>query len=214
MTLEWMRNIIKILCVKLCKWSDYWKDQVWVRKRCSLYQCLNVLMQEELRIWTGMLYQTSLPLLEKVFNRIFIRPKWNFGRIMVWRPSVCLSVCPSVRPSVSHIMSAQYLEKFLSDSHGTCLNVLMKEILRIWTGMLFLTSLPLLEKAFDRILCYGVRPSVCLSGHTDRHLLGTKIPNKCTSVRTSVCPSVRPSVRHIMSAQYLENFLSDSHGTW
>jgi len=27
----------------------------------------------------------------------------------------------SVRPSVSHIMSAQYLEKFLSDSHGTWL---------------------------------------------------------------------------------------------
>jgi len=25
----------------------------------------------------------------------------------------------SVCPSVSHIMSAQYLEKFLSDSHGT-----------------------------------------------------------------------------------------------
>ena len=31
------------------------------------------------------------------------------------RPSVRLSVCPSV----SHIMSAQYLEKFMSDSHGT-----------------------------------------------------------------------------------------------
>ena len=29
-----------------------------------------------------------------------------------------------------------------------------------------------------------VRPSVCLSGHTDGHLLGTKIPNKCPSVRT------------------------------
>jgi len=26
---------------------------------------------------------------------------------------------PSVRPSVSHIMSAQYFEKFLSDSHDT-----------------------------------------------------------------------------------------------
>jgi len=31
------------------------------------------------------------------------------------RPYVSLSVCPSV----SHIMSAQYLEKFMSDSHGT-----------------------------------------------------------------------------------------------
>jgi len=29
------------------------------------------------------------------------------------------SVRPSVCPSVSHIMSTQYLEKFLSDSHGT-----------------------------------------------------------------------------------------------
>jgi len=38
---------------------------------------------------------------------------------MVWRPSVRLSVRPSVCPSVSHIMSAQYLEKFMSDSHGT-----------------------------------------------------------------------------------------------
>ena len=37
-----------------------------------LYKCLNVLMEEELRIWTGMLFQTSLPLLEKVFNRIFV----------------------------------------------------------------------------------------------------------------------------------------------
>jgi len=42
-------------------------------------------------------------------NSLFIRPMWNFGRIMVWRPSV--------RPSVSHIMSAQYLEKFVDDSH-------------------------------------------------------------------------------------------------
>jgi len=29
------------------------------------------------------------------------------------------SVLLSVRPSVSHIMSAQYLEKFMSDSRGT-----------------------------------------------------------------------------------------------
>jgi len=29
-------------------------------------------------------------------------------------------------------------------------------------------------------------------------------------VRLSVCPSVS----HIMSAQYLETFMSDSHGTW
>jgi len=28
-------------------------------------------------------------------------------------------VYPSVCPSVSHIMSAQYLDKFMSDSHGT-----------------------------------------------------------------------------------------------
>jgi len=34
------------------------------------------------------------------------------------------------------------------------------------------------------------------------------------SIRLSVRPSVRPSVSHIMSAQYLESFLSDSHGTW
>jgi len=33
-------------------------------------------------------------------------------------------------------------------------------------------------------------------------------------VRLSVRPSVRPSVSHIMSAQYLEKFLSNSHGTW
>ena len=32
---------------------------------------------------------------------------------------LCYGVRPSVCPSVSHIMSAQYLEKFLSDSHGT-----------------------------------------------------------------------------------------------
>ena len=54
------------------RWSDYLKDKVWVRKRCSLYKCLNVLMEEELRIWTDMLFQTSLPLHEKVFNRIFV----------------------------------------------------------------------------------------------------------------------------------------------
>ena len=42
------------------------------------------------------------------------------------------------------------------------------------------------------VLWYGVCPSVCLS------------------VRLSVCLSVR----HIMSAQYLKMFLSDSHGTW
>ena len=48
-------------------------------------------------------------------NSSFIRPKWNFGRIMVWRSSVC----PSVRPPVSQIMSAQYLEMFMSDSHST-----------------------------------------------------------------------------------------------
>ena len=29
-------------------------------------------MEDELRIWTGMLFQTSLPLLEKVLNRIFV----------------------------------------------------------------------------------------------------------------------------------------------
>jgi len=34
------------------------------------------------------------------------------------------------------------------------------------------------------------------------------------SVRLSVRPSVCPSVSHIMSAQYLEKFLSNSHGTW
>jgi len=44
-------------------------------------------------------------------------------------------------------------------------------------------------------LCYGMA-SVCLS--------------VCPSARLSVCPSVS----HIMSAQYLENFMSDSHGTW
>ena len=53
----------------------------------------------------------------------FVRPQWNFGRIMVWFPSVRLSVCPSVRlsvrASVSHIMSAQYLEMFLNESHGS-----------------------------------------------------------------------------------------------
>jgi len=32
---------------------------------------------------------------------------------------VRLSVCLSVRPSINHIMSAQYLEKFMSDSHST-----------------------------------------------------------------------------------------------
>jgi len=33
-------------------------------------------------------------------------------------------------------------------------------------------------------------------------------------VRLSVRPSVCPSVSHIMSAQYLEKFLSNSHGSW
>ena len=32
-------------------------------------------------------------------------------------------------------------------------------------------------------------------------------------VRPSVCPSVCPSVSHIMSAQYLEKFMSDSHSS-
>ena len=54
---------------------------------------------------------------------ILVHSEWNFGRIMVWRssvrPSVCLFVRLSVCPSVSHIMSAQYLEKFMMDSHGT-----------------------------------------------------------------------------------------------
>ena len=34
------------------------------------------------------------------------------------------------------------------------------------------------------------------------------------SVRQSVRLSVCPSVSHIMSAQYLEKFMSDSHDTW
>jgi len=38
---------------------------------------------------------------------------------MVWRSSVRLSVRPSVCLSVSHIMSTQYLEKFMSDNHST-----------------------------------------------------------------------------------------------
>ena len=29
-------------------------------------------MDDELRIWTGMLFQISLPLLEKVFKRFFV----------------------------------------------------------------------------------------------------------------------------------------------
>jgi len=45
----------------------------------------------------------------------FFKVKVTFALVlplfMVWRSSV--------RPSVSHIMSAQYLEKFMSDSHGT-----------------------------------------------------------------------------------------------
>jgi len=42
---------------------------------------------------------------------IFIHPK---SSDILWY-GICLSVCLSV----SHIMSAQYLENFLSDSHGT-----------------------------------------------------------------------------------------------
>jgi len=34
------------------------------------------------------------------------------------------------------------------------------------------------------------------------------------SVRLSICPSVRLSVSQIMSAQYLEKCMSDSHSTW
>jgi len=52
---------------------------------------------------SGSFYESGL-------NIVFL-----YGRIMVWRPSVCLSV----RPSVSHIMSTQYLKKFMSDSHST-----------------------------------------------------------------------------------------------
>jgi len=44
-----------------------------------------------------------------------------------------------------------------------------------------------------------VRLSVRLSGHTDGHLLGTKIPNKCPSVRT-FHPSVRLSVRPLATS--------------
>ena len=33
-------------------------------------------------------------------------------------------------------------------------------------------------------------------------------------IRPSVCLSVRLSVSQIMSAQYLEKFMSDSHSTW
>jgi len=43
-----------------------------------------------------------------------VKLRTYYGMAFV-RPSVRSSVCPSV----SHIMSAQYLEKFMSDSHGT-----------------------------------------------------------------------------------------------
>ena len=43
-----------------------------------------------------------------------VKLRTYFGMAFV-HPSVCLSVCPSV----SHIMSAQYLEQFMRGSHGT-----------------------------------------------------------------------------------------------
>jgi len=39
--------------------------------------------------------------------------------VKLWTYYGMASVRPTVCPSVSHIMSAQYLEKFMSNSHGT-----------------------------------------------------------------------------------------------
>jgi len=117
------------------------------------------------------------------------------------------------KPSLTQFLCLQLLANLLSELFRWLQNLLAwfhnYIVMVIW-------SLCLPHKmgrhiVFSSVVCPSVRLSVRLSGHTDGHLLCTKIPNKCPSVRTFHslspayeigrgilkwrCPSVRPSVR-------------------
>ena len=66
-----------------------------------------------LHLETWIIMQDNLHTFWKNWNHVFLYARSETSDILWY------GVCLSVRPSVSHIMSAQYLEKFLSDSHGT-----------------------------------------------------------------------------------------------
>ena len=123
---------------------------------------------------------SKLPIIACTPN-VYIVPTVSTGRFhsvftasmtLLWRANSCCSLL-TARSRPAHGAIMPHTQRSHSD-HS------VKECLTIYVSPHKMGR----HIVFSSVVCLSVRLSVRLSGHTDGYLLGTKIPNKCPSVRT------------------------------